>query len=79
MSIAELVSAIGSENISIQNLANNFTNATCGKREGKITFVTSRENAQAIMNQAAGIESDTMALILWFPKSKLPERCTPAA
>jgi hypothetical protein len=72
MTITELVQAIGDENISIQNLANNFTNGTCGKIEGKITFVTSRENTQAIMRQAAGIDSDLMALVLWFPKNKLP-------
>lgn len=64
--------AIGDENIKVQNLAANFTNGTCGKIEGKLTFVTSRENAQAVMKQAAGIESEMMALILWFPKNKLP-------
>lgn len=73
MSITELVQGIGAENIQVQNLANNFTGGTCGKIEGKLTFVTSREHAQAMMQQAAGMESDLMALILWFPKSKLPD------
>ena len=72
MTISELVKSIGDENIKVQNLANNFTSGTCGKIEGKLTFVTSRDHAQAIMQQGAGIPNDTMALILWFPKSKLP-------
>lgn len=72
LGISELVSKIGDENITVQNLMQNMTDARQLKDHAKITFATSKTNGQQVMRGAAGIESDVMALVLWFPKAKLP-------
>jgi hypothetical protein len=73
LGISELVALVGDENIQVQNLGHNMTNASKGKDRGLITFATSPEHCQQLMQTAAGIESNLVGLVLWIPADKLPK------
>lgn len=70
--ISKLVALIGDENIQVQNVAHNMTAANNGKKIATITFATSPEHCQKMMRAAAGIQSNLVGLVLWFPADKLP-------
>lgn len=74
LGISELVRIVGDENIQVQNLAHNLSDARQLKDCCKLTFTTSKEHGQKLMKQAAGIDSNLVALILWMPADKLPKR-----
>lgn len=79
LGISELVSKIGDENITVQNLASNLSEVKNGKKDSRLTFFTSPEMGRQIAKEAAGIESSThIGLILWIPRDKLPTTAAPA-
>jgi hypothetical protein len=73
LGISELVRLIGDENIEVQNLANNARNFNQRKGYSDITFSTSPENGQQVAQFMMGKKPDKVALVIWFPRNKLPE------
>ena len=69
MSIIELLEHVGAENVELQNLSDSFVRAQVLERDGEITFATDRST---VMSMILG-ECDKAGLIVWIPKSRLPQ------
>ncbi len=70
MSALELIKHVGSENVSIQWLSQAMTAACQSKRGTLLTFGTTQISA---LELATNPRPDWVALIVWMPRSKLPE------
>lgn len=79
LGISELIAKIGDENITVQNLGANMSAFNKGKKDCKITFVTSPQMGSQMARAAAGIPSTHIGLVLWIPKDKLPPEPTTAS
>lgn len=68
MSIAELISAVGSEHIMFQNLHECILNISATKKHGsKVTFGTNGITP----NEVASGEWKHVCLIIWLPKERV--------
>lgn len=67
MGIIELLQRIGEEKVLIQNLLNDMTNITAGKRETKITFATNQLTPGEV---AFGVPK-MHALVIWMPTDEV--------
>lgn len=73
MSLTELLAHVGDENLKFQTLRSSLIQANQKKAECHITFATSKEHGQSVMKTAAGIDSDVAGIIVWVPRSKMPD------
>lgn len=74
LSISQLLAAVGDENITFQTLSTDVSNITKGKNEARVTFCTSLEHGNSLMQEAAGVkDSKFVGLIVWVPRALLPE------
>lgn len=73
MKISELISTVGDENISVQNLMQSSPTITKGKKEANIKFYTSNENASILMRAALGEIPKLTPILLWIPTDKIPK------
>lgn len=80
MTISELLNEIGDENLTFQNLTQDLSNVTNGKKDSKITFCTSRDIGFDLANAiATDTEPEKTAYIVWMPTKKWREVLKQAA
>lgn len=72
MGIAELIAKVGDENITFQNVLHSSPNMSTSGKDGVISFRTSKENVQQLMNEVVGGKSTLVALVVFIPRDKLP-------
>ncbi len=69
MSITELCTHVGAENIQVQALSSSMVRTLVGRKDAEITFATDREKGMAL----SGVGKEThRCMILWIPVDKLP-------
>lgn len=69
LSISQLVTHVGDENIQVQGLNSCFVSGKVKKKDAEITFATEREKGMAL----CGVGQEThRCIILWLPIDKLP-------
>jgi len=64
MGITELLKHVGDENVTVQSLPQSISNIRTSSKGAQVTFWT---DANMAMN------NDMMALVIYFPKSKMPK------
>jgi hypothetical protein len=69
MTLAELFTEIGDENLEFQMLAQSFKSAHVGTKDGTITFYTGKEKVHDMMNAPPKFT----CFIVWVPTDKLNE------
>jgi hypothetical protein len=67
MSLSELLAKVGDENLEFQILASSLKSAHAGKKDGSVTFATSKEKVHDMLN---GPPKFT-CMIVWVPTDKL--------
>lgn len=73
LSIVDLVTHVGAENIQVQNVMSNATDYKDGKKCATITFATDPATVQELMQASVmGRKSKIVGLVLWMPADKLP-------
>jgi len=69
MTISELCSHVGDDNITVQELQSSLVKAETKKRDGEITFATDLSKVHQLVMPG---KPDHLCLILWLPREKLP-------
>lgn len=72
MTISELLAEIGDEEICYQNLMQDVSNITNGKKDSRISFFTSTEKGYDLAHAiASNSQPKYTACIVWVPTEKL--------
>ncbi len=72
MTISEVLSEIGDEHLCYQNLTQDLSNVSNGKKDSKITFRTDKGKGFDLANAVAmGGTPKFTAWIVWIPTDKL--------
>lgn len=72
MSITELITKVGAENIVLQNIGNDCVDLKVNKHCGVITFNTDKAKVQDLMSASmTGSRTKFVGLILWIPRDKI--------
>lgn len=71
MSLLKLINDAGEANVFCQHLIDSSPNISQLRYDASITFRTSKDKAQSVMNQILGMPSDYEALVIFIPKKKI--------
>lgn len=69
LSISQLVSAVGDDNIQVQSIHQNFDSAKVIKNVGQITFNTDPDK---VVDLLSNNESEWVGMVVWMPRKLIP-------